>query len=307
MQRGRLRAVLPLAWRLGTHRPWSFASEAGVHPPQQARAASSAAAAAAPPALKKLLVANRGEIACRVLTTARCGLRHTPRQQEGGPGRRAPARPTCACAPSHAPSCRRLGIPTVAVFSEADRGSAFVSLADEAYCIGPPPARESYLRGDRCAGGFRLEEMRPWLLGRPSLLGPTALPMKEGSSCNAAWVLTSPSSCAGSWRWRPRRALTPCTPATASCPRTPHSQTCAARRASSLWGRRRLPSGKRRPGCGGRALEAAGRPAGSWHAGWLLRRPLQRDAAPAACRQQKREPPSPLPAPPPPQVHGQQE
>eukprot|EP00882_Tetradesmus_deserticola_P001681 GHRQ01001809.1.p1 GENE.GHRQ01001809.1~~GHRQ01001809.1.p1 ORF type:complete len:171 (+),score=26.04 GHRQ01001809.1:226-738(+) len=65
------------------------------------------------PALRKLLVANRGEIACRVLVTA-----------------------------------RRLGIPTVAVFSEADRHAKFVGLADEAFCIGPPPARESYLRSD---------------------------------------------------------------------------------------------------------------------------------------------------------------
>lgn len=55
----------------------------------------------------------RGEIACRVLVTA-----------------------------------RRLGIPSVAVFSEADRAAKFVGLADEAFCIGPAAARESYLRGD---------------------------------------------------------------------------------------------------------------------------------------------------------------
>ncbi|KAL4438488.1 hypothetical protein ABPG77_000136 [Micractinium sp. CCAP 211/92] len=66
------------------------------------------------PAISKLLVSNRGEIACRVLTTA-----------------------------------KRLGIPTVAVFSEADRNSKHVAMADEAYCIGPAAARESYLRGDR--------------------------------------------------------------------------------------------------------------------------------------------------------------
>lgn len=64
--------------------------------------------------IPKLLIANRGEIACRVITTA-----------------------------------KRLNIPTVAVFSEADRGAKHVAMADEAYCIGPAPARESYLRGDR--------------------------------------------------------------------------------------------------------------------------------------------------------------
>ena len=62
----------------------------------------------------KLLIANRGEIACRIIRTA-----------------------------------SRMGLRTVAVFSEADSGAEHVSLADEAIFIGPAPAAESYLRIDR--------------------------------------------------------------------------------------------------------------------------------------------------------------
>src|SRR6202012_2243367 len=59
---------------------------------------------------KKILIPNRGEIACRVIKTA-----------------------------------RRMGIKTVAVFSEADRDALHVEMADTAVPIGPPPAAQSYL------------------------------------------------------------------------------------------------------------------------------------------------------------------
>jgi propionyl-CoA carboxylase alpha chain len=64
--------------------------------------------------MKKILIANRGEIALRIMKSA-----------------------------------REMGIRTVAVYSEADRKSPHVSYADEAVCLGPPPSSQSYLLGDK--------------------------------------------------------------------------------------------------------------------------------------------------------------
>src|SRR3970040_737811 len=64
--------------------------------------------------MKRILVANRGEIACRILRT-----------------------------------CKRLGLETVAVHSEADAAAMHVSLADGAVAIGASPPAQSYLVGDR--------------------------------------------------------------------------------------------------------------------------------------------------------------
>ncbi len=64
--------------------------------------------------LKKILIANRGEIACRVMKTA-----------------------------------KRLGLKTVAVYSDADANALHVQLADEAYHIGPAPSKDSYLVADK--------------------------------------------------------------------------------------------------------------------------------------------------------------
>ncbi len=63
---------------------------------------------------KRILIANRGEIALRVIR-----------------------------------ACREMGIETVAIFSEADRGAAYLELADESYCVGPPKSAHSYLKIDQ--------------------------------------------------------------------------------------------------------------------------------------------------------------
>ena len=64
--------------------------------------------------MKKILIANRGEIALRVMRSA-----------------------------------KEMGIQTVAIYSEADRNAPFVRYADEAVCVGPPPSAQSYLQGDK--------------------------------------------------------------------------------------------------------------------------------------------------------------
>src|SRR5690554_940001 len=71
--------------------------------------------------LQKLLIANRGEIACRIIRTA-----------------------------------RELGIRTVAVYSDADRHAQHVQLADESVHIGPPPSSESYLVLDKIIAAAKL-------------------------------------------------------------------------------------------------------------------------------------------------------
>src|SRR5271166_6599585 len=68
-----------------------------------------------------VLIANRGEIAVRVIR-----------------------------------ACRQMGLRSVAVYSQADRDSMHVGMADQAICIGPAPARESYLKGETILSAARI-------------------------------------------------------------------------------------------------------------------------------------------------------
>ena len=70
--------------------------------------------------MKKILIANRGEIAVRIIR-----------------------------------ACREMGIETVAVYSEADKEALHTKLADEAICIGPAASSESYLDMERIISAYR--------------------------------------------------------------------------------------------------------------------------------------------------------
>ncbi len=107
---------------------------------------------------KRILVANRGEIALRVIR-----------------------------------ACRELGIETVAIFSEADRGSHYLTLADEAYCVGSAKAADSYLRIDRVISAAEI--------GNVQALHPGYGFLSENShfnevcrSCNIEFIGPSPEA-----------------------------------------------------------------------------------------------------------------
>jgi biotin carboxylase len=89
------------------------------------------------PPFQRILVANRGEIALRVIR-----------------------------------ACRDLGIEVVAIFSEADRGAPYLELADQAICIGPPVSTDSYLKIQRIISAAEIANVQatPAMVSSPRTL-----------------------------------------------------------------------------------------------------------------------------------------
>ena len=148
--------------------------------------------------ISKLLIANRGEIACRVIASA-----------------------------------RRLGIPTVTVFSEADKLAIHARSADEAFCIGPAAARDSYLRMDRILD-VRALPMQPLIIVCCLLLYKRLHP--SCGTCNSHARMGERVH-----RWLPRLAQAPFILAMASCQRILRLRLSARKLALLLLGRQRRP------------------------------------------------------------------
>ena len=130
---------------------------------------------------KRVLIANRGEIALRVIR-----------------------------------ACREMGIETVAIFSEADRDAPYLALADEAICIGPAKASESYLRIDRVISAAEIGNVQAIHPGY-GFLSENAQFAEVCRSCNIGFIGPTPEAMArvgdkNSARALARQAGVPCVP-----------------------------------------------------------------------------------------------
>ena len=116
---------------------------------------------------EKILIANRGEIAVRIIR-----------------------------------ACREMGIKTVAVYSEADRDSLHTLLADEAICIGPAPAGQSYLNMERILSAtvaMKAEAIHPGFMA-------TVMPVLQNCARSATLHLSDhPQTSSTAWETSPRR------------------------------------------------------------------------------------------------------
>ena len=165
------------------------AQQEAEEPVAQARQHSALTERPEPDMFKKILIANRGEIACRVIRTA-----------------------------------RRMGIGTVAVYSDADRDALHVRLADEAVRIGPAPSAQSYLVAERIIAACQetgAEAVHPGYgflsenagVRRGAGEGRHRLHRPAACTPSPAWATRSPPS---GWRRRPASTRFPASPASST-------------------------------------------------------------------------------------------
>ncbi len=107
---------------------------------------------------KRILIANRGEIALRVIR-----------------------------------ACREMGIESVAIFSEADRGSRYLEVADEAICVGPAKSSQSYLKIDRVISAAEVGDVEAIHPGY-GFLAENAHFNEVCRSCNIDFIGPSPQA-----------------------------------------------------------------------------------------------------------------
>ena len=130
---------------------------------------------------KRILIANRGEIALRVIR-----------------------------------ACRELGVETVAIYSQADRDAPYLQLADEAICVGPAKAADSYLRIDRVISAAEIGNVQAIHPGY-GFLSENAHFAEVCRSCDIGFIGPTPEAMArvgdkNSARALAREAGVPCVP-----------------------------------------------------------------------------------------------
>jgi 3-methylcrotonyl-CoA carboxylase alpha subunit len=156
--------------------------------------------------MKSVLIANRGEIACRIMR-----------------------------------SCRELGLRTVAVYSEADANSLHVQMADTAVAIGPAAARDSYLRTDRLLEAARssgADAVHPGY----GFMSESAEFAQAVQDAGLTWIGPSPRAIKDMGdNWRANPACRSCREVPASPPASSMAwKTQEGWWATRCWSRRRL-------------------------------------------------------------------
>ena len=114
-------------------------------------------------------------------------------------------------------TCKRLNIETVVVYSQADKDALYLKLADKAICIGPPPARESYLKINNIIAAAEIADVEAIHPGY-GFLAENAHFAEVCRACKIAFIGPPTQAMEATWATRSRRGRSPRRPA---CPSSP--------------------------------------------------------------------------------------